>query len=116
MEQSQSLALMQGTLDMLILKALLWGPRHGYAIMRWIRQSSHDELGLEEGALYPALHRMELRGWIEASWGVSENKRQAKYYELTSKGRERYEHETAAWSRYVRAVARVLEVVPEPAP
>ena len=76
---AQGLSLLQGTLDMLVLKALLWGPRHGYGVLHWIRQASGEELGLEEGALYPALHRLELKGRVEAEWGLSENNRQAKY-------------------------------------
>jgi DNA-binding PadR family transcriptional regulator len=100
---------------MLILKALLWGPRHGYAIMRWIRQSSQTSSASRRApCIRPSSHGDCAAG--SRPLGRLENKRQAKYYELTSKGRERYEHETAAWSRYVRAVSRVLEFVPEPAP
>jgi PadR family transcriptional regulator len=112
----QSLSLLQGTLDMLVLKALLWGPRHGYGVLRWIRQASGEELGLEEGALYPALHRLELKGWVEAEWGVSENNRQAKYYQLTPQGRAHLSQEHAAWERYVRAVGRVMDFAEEAAP
>jgi len=101
--------LVQGSLDMLILKALIWGPRHGYEIMRWIRQVSEGDLRLEEGALYPALHRLAARGWAEAAWGVSETGRQAKFYTLTEAGRRSLELETSSWRRYVNAVARVLE-------
>ncbi len=79
--------LLQGTLDVLILKALSWGPLHGYAVVRWIGQRTEDALRIEEGALYPALHRMEQRGWIEAEWGVSENNRRAKFYRLTDEGK-----------------------------
>lgn len=104
-----SMPLMQGTLEMLILKALLWGPRHGYGVLSWIRQASGEELALEEGALYPALHRIELKGWVSAEWGLSDKNRQAKYYELTLKGRRHYRLETAAWQRYVSVIGKVLE-------
>lgn len=94
---------------MLVLKALIWGPRHGYAIMRWIRRTSDEELKLEEGALYPALHRMQDRGWIAAEWGVSENNRRAKFYQLTELGRGRLDREAESWNRYVGAVAKILQ-------
>ena len=101
--------LLQGTLDILVLKSLIWGPRHGYEIMRWIRQVSEGGFQIEEGALYPALHRIEARGWVQPEWGVSETGRQAKFYTLTDEGRQRFEEETASWRRYVDTVARVLE-------
>ncbi|HVR96380.1 MAG TPA: PadR family transcriptional regulator [Thermoanaerobaculia bacterium] len=101
--------LLQGTLDMLVLKALIWGPRHGYEVMRWVRQVSEGGLQIEEGALYPSLHRIQARGWVEAEWGVSETGRQAKFYTLTAEGRKQFEEETASWKRYVDTVARVLE-------
>jgi PadR family transcriptional regulator, regulatory protein PadR len=101
--------LVQGSLDMLVLKALIWGPRHGFEVMRWIRQISEGDLHLEEGALYPALHRLAARGWAEAAWGVSEAGRQAKFYTLTETGRRHLEVEASSWRRYVAAVARVLE-------
>jgi PadR family transcriptional regulator PadR len=101
--------LVQGSLDMLVLKALIWGPRHGFEVMRWIRQISGGDLHLEEGALYPALHRLAARGWAEAAWGVSEAGRQAKFYTLTEAGRRHLEVEASSWRRYVAAVARVLE-------
>ena len=107
---AESLELLQGTLDVLILKTLSWGARHGYAIARWIRDTTGDVLRIEEGALYPALHRMEKRGWIEAEWGVSENNRRAKFYQLTTKGRQQLRAEATSWSRYSEAVARVLAV------
>jgi transcriptional regulator len=100
--------LVRGTLDMLILRALIWGPRHGYDIMRWMKQESRGELRLEEGALYPALHRLEERDLVEAEWGYSENNRKAKFYRLTGRGREQLGAETAVWNRYVGAVARLL--------
>ena len=102
------LDLLQGTLDLLILKALTWGPRHGYSVASWIRQTTSDRLQIEEGALYTALHRMEKRGWLEAEWGVSENNRRAKYYELTARGKKQLRDETTAWNDYAAAVSRVL--------
>ncbi|HEU4630624.1 MAG TPA: PadR family transcriptional regulator [Gemmatimonadaceae bacterium] len=108
---ADNLELLQGTLDVLVLKTLSWGPRHGYAIARWIRDTTDDVLRIEEGALYPALHRMEKRGWIEAEWGLSENNRRAKYYQLTAQGRRMLRSEATAWSRYSEAVAKVLAVV-----
>jgi len=100
--------LVQGTLDMLILKALTRETRHGYGLMRWIRQVSDDELRIKEGALYPALHRLEARGWVGGEWGLSEENRQAKFYTLTADGRRQLREDTAVWSRYVSAVAKVL--------
>ena len=104
-----TLDLLQGTLDVLVLKTLSWGPRHGYAIARWIRQTTDDVLRIEEGALYPALHRMERKGWIEAEWGLSENNRRAKFYQLTSRGRQQLRAESATWTQYAAAVAKVLQ-------
>ena len=86
--------ILRGTLDLLILKALSWGPAHGYAVARWIEQATNDALAVGEGTLYPALHRLEERGWIAASWGASENNRQAKFYALTRKGRAQLRVET----------------------
>lgn len=100
--------LLQGTLDLLILKALVLGPRHGYAIMHWIRQVSEEELRIEEGALYPALHRLEGRGWVRSEWGRSENNRQARFYVLTPKGQRARQEQESSWARYVRVVDRVL--------
>ena len=104
-----SMDLMQGTLDMLILQALVQGPTHGYGVMRWIREASGEELQIEEGALYPALHRLEERGLVDSEWGLSENNRRAKFYKLTSRGRRRLRAEAASWSRYVKAVAKILQ-------
>jgi PadR family transcriptional regulator, regulatory protein PadR len=101
--------LLQGTLDLLILKALARGPLHGYAVAEWIHDSSQDVLRVEEGALYPALHRLELRGLLSAKWGASENNRRAKYYALTSAGERRLAQETEYWRRMSGAVARVLQ-------
>ena len=100
--------LMQGTLDLLVLRTLADGPRHGYQIARAIKESSADVLQVEEGALYPALHRIEARGWIEASWGTSENNRRAKFYALTGHGREALVAQSESWEEYVKAVARVM--------
>ncbi len=106
----ETLDLLQGTLDVLILKTLSWGPRHGYAVARWILDTSEDVLRVEEGALYPALHRLERRGWIESEWGLSENNRRAKYYQLTLVGRRELASKATAWARYSTAVSRVLAV------
>ena len=103
------LELLQGTLDLLVLKALIFGPRHGYAVAQWVRETTDDDLRIEEGALYTALHRMETRGWIEAEWGLSANNRKAKYYQLTPLGRRQLRAQAAQWTRYARAVAKVLQ-------
>ena len=101
--------LVQGTLDMLILKALTRGPLHGYGIVGFIQESSEDVLRVEEGALYPALHRLELRGLLGAEWGLSENNRRAKFYRLTAAGRKYLEQETTGWERLSAAIARVMQ-------
>jgi transcriptional regulator len=106
---STALDLLQGTLDLLILKALAWGPRHGYAVATWIRSTTRDDLNIEDGALYTALHRMEQRGWLESEWGITENNRRAKYYALTDAGRRELAAARSRWSTYARAVFRVLE-------
>jgi transcriptional regulator len=98
-----------GTLDLLILKALSWGPAHGYAVARWIEQATDDALAIGEGTLYPALHRLEERGWVTASWGTSENNRRAKFYELTQAGEARLREESKNWRRYAEAVFAALE-------
>ena len=108
-DTAEELDLLQGTLDVLILKTLSWGPRHGYAIARWVHDVSGDVLRVEEGALYPALHRLEKRGWIEAEWGLSENNRKAKYYQLTTLGRRQLRTKETSWARYSVAVTRVLD-------
>jgi PadR family transcriptional regulator PadR len=100
--------LLHGTLDTLILKTLSWGPRHGYGIARWIQESTDDALQIGEGSLYPALYRMERKGWIEAEWGLSESKREVKFYRLTAAGRARLKLELAQWSQFSAAVAKVL--------
>ncbi len=101
--------LLQGTLDMLILKTLALGPQHGWGISRRIQQVSVDVLQVQQGSLYPALHRLEQQGWLSASWGTSENNRQAKFYALTKAGRRQLQRETAQWTRLSGAVARILE-------
>jgi transcriptional regulator len=100
--------LVRGTLDVLILKALSWGPRHGYAVAEWIRAITDDELLVVEGPLYTALHRLERKGWLVAEWGYSENNRKAKYYQLTRAGRQQLRAEVSSWERYVTAVSKAL--------
>ena len=99
---------LHGTLDALILKTLSWGPRHGYAIARWLEETTKDSIRIEEGSLYPALYRMEKRGWIDAEWGTSEIGRKAKIYRLTAAGRRQLNAETEDWAEFVRAVGLVL--------
>ena len=100
--------LLQGTLDVLVLKTLSWGAQHGYGIARWIHQATDETLQVEDRALYVSLHRMEQRGWIESEWGISENKRKAKYYQMTAAGRRQLRAQTATWTRYAEAVFKVL--------
>ena len=102
------LDLPQGTLDLLILKALSLGPQHGWAVAERLKQISKETLAVRQGSLYPALHRLERRGWIKASWGTSDNNRRAKYYDLTAKGRAQLENQTDAWQRLVSAVGLVM--------
>ena len=103
------LELVKGTLDVLILKAVSWGPLHGYAVSRWIRQQTEGVLEVEDAALYQALHRLERRKLIEAEWGASENNRRAKYYQLTAMGRKQLRQEAATWRTYAQAVFQVLD-------
>ncbi len=112
-DTTQPQDILRGTLDLLILKALSWGPLHGYAVARWIEGATADALAVGEGSLYPALHRLEERGWIEARWGTSENNRQAKFYALTRGGRAQLRAEMASWRRYAAAVFAALEA-PKP--
>lgn len=108
--------LLRGTLDVLILKAVSWGPRHGYAVAEWIRMITDSELLVEEGPLYTALHRLEQRGWITGEWGYSDNNRKAKYYQLSRGGRQQLRTEVSSWERYARAVSKALDAVaPVPA-
>ncbi|HZI43432.1 MAG TPA: PadR family transcriptional regulator [Gemmatimonadaceae bacterium] len=111
---NDSIELLQGTLDLLILKTLGWGAAHGYAIARWIQDATGDVLRIEEGSLYPALHRLERRRWIASEWGLSENNRRAKYYKLTTRGRAQLRAETTAWHAFSVAVSRVLTSTDKP--
>ncbi|HYK36392.1 PadR family transcriptional regulator [Alloacidobacterium sp.] len=108
---TERIDLPQGTLDLLILRTLLPGSQHGWAIADRVQQVSSDVLRIQQGSLYPALHRLERRGWIKARWGASENNRRAKYYGLTRSGRKQLEAETESWSRLTAAVAQILESV-----
>jgi PadR family transcriptional regulator PadR len=108
---AERIDLPQGTLDLLILRTLSLEPQHGWAISERVQQVSSDVLRIQQGSLYPALHRLERRGWIKAKWGTSENNRRAKYYELTRMGRKQLEAETESWRKLAVAVAQVLESV-----
>jgi len=112
---SDTVELLQGTLDVLVLKAVSWGPAHGYGVARWLQDVTDDALRIEEGSLYPALHRLEKRGFVEASWGLSENNRKAKYYRITSRGRQQLKQEASSWSAFASAVAKVLTSTKRPA-
>jgi transcriptional regulator len=105
--------LLQGTLDMLILKAVSLGPRHGYGVLLRIQQISKDRLEIQQGSLYPALYRLEHRGWIASEWGESENKRKAKYYRLTAAGRRKLQSEAEKWNRMADVIAGILQSTPE---
>jgi PadR family transcriptional regulator PadR len=107
--------LIQGTLNVLILKTLSWGPMNGYAIAQWVRETTTGDIELEEGALYPALHRMEHRGWVVGEWGMTRNNRRAKYYRLTTEGRRALRARTESWERLVGAVGKVLNAQTRPA-
>ena len=113
---TDSADILRGTLDLLILKALSWGPLHGYGVARWIAAATGDALRIEEGSLYPALHRLEERGLLTAEWGTSENNRRAKFYRLTADGKRRLRAETASWIRSARAIFAALEAPADPAP
>lgn len=108
-EDTKKIELLQGTLDMLVLKTLARGTMHGYEIARWIKQTTDDALQVEEGSLYPALYRMEKRGWIKSDWGTSENNRKAKYYELTEIGREQLQVEDSMWKQMSEAISKIME-------
>jgi PadR family transcriptional regulator PadR len=103
--------LFTGSLDLLILKAVSWGPLHGYAIGRWIRQSTSEVLSIQEGALYPALHRLERKGLLEEEWGLTDTNREAKFYRLTPAGRKHLKHEVARWRDYSRVMTAALDAV-----
>jgi len=106
-----SIDLLQGTVDVLILRTLAWEPMHGYGVARFIRQRTEGVLTIESAALYQALHRLERKKWIQAEWGLSENNRRAKYYSLTAEGRRQLRTEAATWRTYAEAVFKVLEPV-----
>src|SRR5688572_20589265 len=107
---AEKLEFMRGTVDVLLLKALTWGPMHGYAITTFLRQQTKGALELEEGALYHALHRLDRRGLVRSEWGLSENNRRARYYHLTREGRAELQREVTRWKRYTSAVFAVLEL------
>ena len=110
MNRTSKLDLLQGTLDLLILRTLEAGPRHGWAISERIQRISRDALRVNQGSLYPALHRLEHQGWIKAEWGISELGRRARFYRLTASGRRQLEVETETWARLTAAIGRVLEM------
>lgn len=110
-----SVALLQGTLDVIVLKTLSWGPMHGFGIARWIQQTTDDVLRVEEGSLYPALYRMENRGWVRAHWRMTDNNRRAKYYSLTAAGRRQLTAQTDTWSAFSGAMARIMSATRQPA-
>jgi PadR family transcriptional regulator PadR len=113
MPLDKQLNLLQGTLDMLILKAVSLGPLHGYGVLLRIQQISQDHLEIQQGSLYPALYRLEHQGWISSEWGESENKRKAKYYHLTAAGKRRLQTETDKWNRMAEVIAGILRTTPE---
>jgi len=106
--------LLQGTLELLVLKTLSWGPMHGYGIASWIESATDDALRVEEGSLYPALYRMTRKGWIGGKWGTSENNRRAKYYHLTTEGRRQFLEQTSGWQRFASAVNQAVATTKAP--
>jgi transcriptional regulator len=110
MSADPSLPLLKGTLDLLVLKALSWGPLHGYAIATWLEERSDGALGVDDSALYQALQRMEGRGWLSAEWGVSDTNRRARYYKLTAAGRQRLRTESETWMKYTKSVTGILSL------
>jgi PadR family transcriptional regulator, regulatory protein PadR len=112
---SAELPFKRGAIELLVLKTLSWGPMHGYAIAKWIQDTTDDALRVEEGSLYPALHRLENKGLIEPRWGVSENNRQAKFYVLTGDGRETLRAECDSWVQYAAAITKVVTATKQPA-
>lgn len=108
------LELLKGTLDVMILKALSWGPMHGFGVARWIRLTTDEVLQIDDSALYPALHRMEHRGLIDSDWRITDNRRRAKYYTLTTKGRQQLHVRVSSWDRYARAVTQVIHAKVQP--
>jgi PadR family transcriptional regulator, regulatory protein PadR len=113
MAEKTPVDLLQGTLDMLVLKAVSLGPLHGYGVLLRIQQLSQNRLEIQQGSLYPALYRLEHEGWIEGEWGQSENKRRARFYELTDAGRKRLEAETRKWTQFADVIGTVLKTAPE---
>ena len=114
MADDAELDILLGTLDVLVLKTLSWGPSHGYGVARWIRESSNGAFRVLDGALYTALHRLEERGWIHSEWGHTEQGKRAKFYRLTTVGRRALREQTAQWERYVAGISGVLSAVPSP--
>ena len=112
---NEDLGLVSGTLDLLVLRTLAWGPRHGFAIAKWIKSTSGDAILVEDRALYLALHRLEERGLVESDWGLSENNRRARFYQLTRRGRKQLQARAEHWTRYAEAVFRILKAT-EPRP
>lgn len=112
---TERVSILKGAMDLLILKALSWGPMHGYGVSYWIRQVTEQAFELQEGVLYPALHRLEHKGWIDSEWGTSENNRRAKYYALTTLGRKQLRHELSVWARFAEAVGKVVQATDKPA-
>jgi len=110
-----SIDLLQGTLDLIVLKTLSWGPMHGFGVARWIQRTTEDALQVEEGSLYPALYRMENRGWIKAQWALTENGRRAKYYRLTAVGRRQLAAESESWDRMSAAMGKIMSARRQPA-
>jgi PadR family transcriptional regulator, regulatory protein PadR len=108
MANQPELDLVRGTFDLIILKTLSWGPMHGLGVLRWIEEVTMQRLQVEEGALYPALHRLEQKGWLDAEWGYTENNRKAKYYKLTPLGRRQLTAELSKWQRYTEAVGMIV--------
>ena len=106
--------LLQGTVELLILKTLSWGPMHGYGIASWIESATDDVLRVEEGSLYPALYRMQRKGWIKAQWRTTENNRRAKYYSLTAEGRRQFREQTTGWQRFAAAVSQAIDTTRAP--
>lgn len=113
-DSDSNLDLVRGTFDLILLKTLAWGPMHGLGVVRWIETVTHSQLQVEEGALYPALHRLEQKRWLSSEWGLTDKNRRAKYYRITARGRKQLAVETSRWSRYTEAVSRILAAEPAP--
>jgi PadR family transcriptional regulator len=111
----RNIDLLQGTLDLIVLKTLSWGPMHGFGIARWMQHTTDDALQVEEGSLYPALYRMENRGWIKAQWKLTENGRRAKYYRLTATGRKQLTAEAQSWDALTSAIGKIMTATRQPA-